>query len=134
MDHKIIDKLAWIHIVDKKVLCAKSKGKELYYIPGGKREPGESDQEAVIREIREELSVNLQEQTVKYLGEFEAQADGKPEGTLVHMTCYTAEYVGDLHPASEIAEAAWLRHTDRDKCSLVVKIIFDWLLEKGMIE
>ena len=133
MSTKIIDKLAWIHIVDKKVLCAKSKGKELYYIPGGKREAGESDQEAVVREIVEELSVNLKAETVRYLAEFEAQADGKPEGTLVHMTCYTADYEGDIQPASEIAEAAWLGYADRDKCSLVVTIIFDWLLEKGMI-
>ena len=133
MSNKIIDKLAWIQIVDKKVLCAKSKGKELYYIPGGKREPGESDQQAVIREISEELSVDLKSETIAYLGEFEAQADGKPQGTLVHMTCYTADYEGDIEPASEIAEFAWLGYADRDKCSLVVKIIFDWLLEKGLI-
>ena len=134
MSRKMIDKLAWIHIVDKKVLCAKSKGKDLYYIPGGKREAGESDQQAVIREIVDVLSVNLKPETVSYLGKFEAQADGKPEGTLVHMTCYTGDYVGDIQPASEIAEAAWLGYADRNKCSLVVTIIFDWLLEKGMIE
>jgi 8-oxo-dGTP pyrophosphatase MutT (NUDIX family) len=134
MNSKVIDKLAWIYIVEKKVLCAKSKGKELFYIPGGKREPGESDQAALIREILEELSVNIQPDTIKYLGEFEAQADAKPEGTLVHMSCFTADYVGVLQSASEIAEAAWLGYSDRDKCSLVVQIIFDWLLEKELIE
>jgi 8-oxo-dGTP diphosphatase len=46
-----IDKLAWLRIKDKQVLGARSKGKDAYYIPGGKREPGESDEEALIREV-----------------------------------------------------------------------------------
>jgi 8-oxo-dGTP diphosphatase len=48
-----IDKLAWIHIVDGKILCAISKGKDTCYLPGGKREGNETDHEALIREIKE---------------------------------------------------------------------------------
>jgi hypothetical protein len=40
---KYIDKLAWIHIVDRQILSTRSKGKDTYYIPGGKREGDESD-------------------------------------------------------------------------------------------
>ncbi|MFT6248830.1 MAG: hypothetical protein ACJAZQ_002039 [Cognaticolwellia sp.] len=40
-----IDKLAWLYIREGKILSARSKNKELFYIPGGKREKGESDEE-----------------------------------------------------------------------------------------
>jgi hypothetical protein len=35
---QIIDKLAWIHIVDGRILVTRTEGREKYYIPGGKRE------------------------------------------------------------------------------------------------
>lgn len=47
---ELIDKLAWIYIKDKKILSTRSKGKDAWYIPGGKRELGESDHEALFRE------------------------------------------------------------------------------------
>ena len=128
-----IDKLAWIQIVDKKIICTLSKGKDTYYIPGGKREVNETDHEALIREIKEELSVDLIPETIKSIGVFEAQAHGKPEGVVVQMTCYSSAYRGTLRPASEIAELAWFTHKDKEKCSAVDKIIFDWLHERGLI-
>ena len=54
-----IDKLAWIHIKEKQLLSTRSKGKEAYYLPGGKREPGESDAAALIRELKEELGIDV---------------------------------------------------------------------------
>lgn len=81
-----IDKLAWLYIQNKQLLGARSKGKNTYYIPGGKREAGESDEQALIREIKEELSVDLIPSTIKYAGTFKAQADGKPDGVMVKMT------------------------------------------------
>lgn len=62
---KIIDKLAYLHLQNGKILSTRSKGKDTYYIPGGKREAGESDHAALIREIKEELSVDLIEKTLK---------------------------------------------------------------------
>ena len=51
---KVIDKLVWVLIKDGKLLAVRSKGKELFYLPGGKREIGESDVDALAREIQEE--------------------------------------------------------------------------------
>lgn len=36
-----IDKCAWLHIQDKQLLVARSRGQDTYYVPGGKRELGE---------------------------------------------------------------------------------------------
>jgi len=134
MSDTYIDKLAWIHIKDGRLLTARSKGKDTYYIPGGKRESGESDSEALIREIEEELTVSLVPKSLAPLGQFEAQAHGKPEGTLVRMTCYTGAYTGDICASSEIEELAWLKHSERHKTSVVDVIIMDWLKAKAMIE
>jgi 8-oxo-dGTP diphosphatase len=131
---KIIDKLAWIEIRNKSVLSTLSRGKDTYYIPGGKREIGESDQEALIREIKEELSVELDGNTLDFIGIFEAQAHGHDEGILVKMTCYSGSYKGTLKPDSEIESMAWLNTSDKDKISPVDILIFDYLNRKGLID
>jgi 8-oxo-dGTP diphosphatase len=131
---KVIDKLAWIHLQNKAILSTKSFNKDKYYIPGGKRETGESDHEALIREVREELTVELLPDTIQFVGVFEAQAHGHPEGTAVKMTCYTANYTGTLQPAAEIEEMRWLNHADQDKISWVDILIFNFLKEQNLLD
>lgn len=94
MNKTYIDKLAFIDIQDKQILSTLSKGKDVWYIPGGKREGNETDKEALIREIKEELSVAIIAETIRYYGTFEAQSHGKSEGTIVRMTCYEAKFLG----------------------------------------
>jgi 8-oxo-dGTP pyrophosphatase MutT (NUDIX family) len=130
---KIIDKIAYIELKDGKILSTRSKGKDTYYIPGGKREGQETDEETLIREIKEELDVDIKADTIKYYGKFEAQAHGKEEGVIVQMTCYTAEYIGELKASSEIDEIIWLQYKDMDKISPVDKLIFTDLYNKGLI-
>ena len=130
---KIIDKLAWIELQNGKILSARSKGKSVFYIPGGKREMGESDAGTLCREIREELNVELLPGTMRFLGVFEAQADGHPDGVLVKMTCYQARYTGVLKASSEIEEFTWLGYKDREDCPPVDKLIFDFLKKNGML-
>ncbi len=129
----MIDKLAWLHIQNKQILSTKSIGKDVYYIPGGKREAGETDAAALFREIKEELSIDLVPETLQYVGSFQAPAHGHPEGTLVVMTCYTGAYTGTLKAAAEIAEITWLTYADKDKISEVDKIIFDFLRAEGLL-
>lgn len=131
---KVIDKLAWIEIKDKAILSTKTFGKNKYYIPGGKRENDETDEQALYREIKEELSIDLKKDTLKLVGVFEAQAHGHPRGTIVKMTCYMADFTGQLRADAEIEEIKWLNYSDRDKISEVDKLIFDYLKEKGLLD
>ncbi|WP_222937524.1 NUDIX hydrolase [Spartinivicinus ruber] len=130
---KEIDKLAWIFIKDKKLLGARSKGKDTYYIPGGKRETGETDQAVLIREIKEELSIDLKPETIEYVETFQAQAHGRSTGEQVKMTCYLAEFSGEIQASAEIDEVKWLGFQDKLSCSPVSSMIMEWLYNRGQL-
>ena len=134
MDNTYIDKLAFIELRRRKVLETKSKGKDTWYIPGGKRELGETDEQALIREIKEELSVDIDPDTMVHYGTFEAQAHDKPEGTLIRMTCYTAQYRGELQPSAEVEMFDWFDYSKKALTSPVDNLIFDDLKAKGLID
>lgn len=130
----MIDKIAFLYLVNGKLLSTRSKGKNAYYIPGGKREGSESDIETLIREVKEELMVDILPETAKLYGIFEAQAHGKAEGVIVRMTCYTADFTGSIAAASEIEELRWLTTADKDIISPVDKLIFADLHSKGLLD
>ena len=129
-----IDKIAFLYMKDGQILSTLSKGKDTYYIPGGKRELNETDEQTLIRECKEELTIDIEEDSIKYYGTFKAQAHGKVEGTMVKMTCYTAEFIGEIKPDSEIQEIRWLNYNNIDIVSPVDKLIFKDLYEKGMLK
>jgi len=130
---KVIDKIAWILLRDGQVLSTRSRGKTVWYIPGGKREPGETDLEVLAREVREELSVEVDVAQAKAVGVFEAQAHGHAEGVVVRMSCYAAPYRGELAPAAEIEEMAWFDFRDWKRSAPVDKIIFEHLYAQGLL-
>ncbi|MGC5562927.1 NUDIX hydrolase [Streptomyces sp. FR-108] len=130
----LIDTVAWVRIEGGRILCARPRGKDVFYIPGGKREGAESDLETLVREIEEELTVLLDPKTVAHAGTYEAGAPGLPDGTVVRMACYTAEYGGELVPSSEIDEVAWFSYSDRDRVPPVDQLLFDDLRAAGNLK
>ena len=130
----LIDKIAFIYLENRKLLSTRSRGKDAYYIPGGKREGNESDLETLVREVKEELTVDILPETAKLYGVFEAQAHGKAEGVIVRMTCYTAEFTGTFEASSEIEELRWMTTADTDIISPVDKLIIASLHKDGLLE
>ena len=80
------------------------------------------------------MNSEIKEESVKYYGTFEAQAHGKAEGILVRMTCYTAEWDGEIAPSAEIQEIRRLSYSDIDIVSPVDKLIFEDLKTKNYLE
>ncbi|MEO1514188.1 MAG: NUDIX domain-containing protein [Bacteroidota bacterium] len=134
MEAKEIDKIALISIKDGKILSTRSFGKDKYYIPGGKREDQETDEQTLAREIWEELMVRIVPESVNYVGTFTAQADGYKKRTTVKMTCYNASFSGTPKASSEIEEVKWLQYVDRDRVSKVDQKIFDFLKSNGELQ
>lgn len=131
---KEIDKIAFIQLDEGKILSTRSKGKDKYYIPGGKREAGETDEQTLIREVQEELNVNIRAESISYVGTFSAQAHGHDSGVQVKMTCYRADYDGQLKASNEIAEVKWLNYKDMDLVSYVDIKIFEFLKAAGELK
>jgi ADP-ribose pyrophosphatase YjhB (NUDIX family) len=131
---QIIEAVSWVHLKDGRILTSRSEGKTRYYIPGGKPMPGESEHEALTREIQEEMDVLLKAESIQMLGIFEAPADDQPPGTLVRLWCYTAKYEGTLKPATEIREIVWLSYADRKVMAPADQLVFDFLHQRGMLE
>ncbi len=129
-----IDKIALLYLKDGQILSTLSKGKDTYYLPGGKREKSESDEQTLIRECKEELTIDIKKDTIKYYGTFKAQAHGKTKGIIVKMTCYMADFTGEIRQSSEIQEIRWLNYKDIDIVSPVDKLIFKDLYEKGILK
>jgi len=134
MDNNMIDKVALIHISNKKILSTQSKGKDKFYLPGGKRERGETDVICLRREIREELSVDIIENSVRYFGTFEAAADGCEKNVIVQMSCYFAEFTGILTASNEIESFEWISFADKNRTSAVDHLILQKLKDLKLID
>ncbi|WP_197321490.1 NUDIX domain-containing protein [Saccharomonospora sp. NB11] len=130
----VIDSVSWVLVRDRRLLTVRTKGKEKFYLPGGKREHGESDVECLCREIREELTVNVDPRSVARFAELDELADGYTDGRRVHMTAYTARYEGELRPGREIAELAWLAASDAQRCPPAGRRVLAMLAERGEID
>ncbi len=70
----MIDTVAWVRLEHGRILCARPREKDIFYIPGGKREGAETDLQTLRREIAEELTVTLLPETVRHVRTYEAGA------------------------------------------------------------
>ncbi len=109
MDRKVdIHKAAGVLIQDRKFLITRSKGKDFFIAPGGKLEVGESAQDALKRELQEELSIGINTATLQELGTFYALAAGHTDTYLQMDVFMVPEWDGDITPAAEVEEVMWI--------------------------
>jgi 8-oxo-dGTP diphosphatase len=104
----VLDVVAWVHVVDERLLVVRSSRADRPYLPGGKREADEPDVAVLQREVDEELGVELDTATAELLAVVEDDAVSQPPGTRVRMACYRAAARGEPEPRGEIVELAWL--------------------------
>jgi len=111
-DTGVVRSAAWFEVRQGRLLTVRSGDRDRYFLPGGKPEAGESPEEAMRREVREELGCELRE--VRLLGEVSAPAHGYPEGTEVRMACFAGRPSGALTAGAEITEVRWLGGYEAD--------------------
>lgn len=95
-----------VHVEAGRLLVVRSRNKKAFYLPGGKIEAGESLEDAVRREVREELGIEIS--APELLKRYVAPAYGEGEGAMVDMTCFTADLLGTPVPTAEIAELTYV--------------------------
>ena len=108
---KTIEVAAAIIVKDNRIFATQrgyGEFKDGWEFPGGKIEPGESAQEALVREIREELDVDIRVgkllETVEY---------DYPEFHLT-MHCFICELLSEEIVLKEHEDARWLKEEELD--------------------
>ncbi len=93
---------------DGRVLTVRKRGTELFMLPGGKIEPGESSDATAVREVAEELGLALSRADLVFVGAFLTDAANEP-GHWLRSDVYAYPHpVAGERPAAEIVEARWL--------------------------
>ncbi|WP_117147694.1 NUDIX hydrolase [Klebsiella variicola] len=101
-----------------RLLLVRKKGTVYFMQPGGKIEAEEDPHSALIRELREELNLELSREDLIPLGEFTDSAANEP-GHLLHACMFSMEKPAkNVKPAAEIEEILWLSPSDIPSCQL----------------
>ncbi len=132
--YKTIDAVGWVYVSDRKLLCVRSQDKDAFYLPGGKRELGESDWEAIAREVQEEIGLTLVPGSLKPFSTIKSAAHGHGPNAKVVLICYESGFRGDIQADAEIAEIAWFGHGDRCQCAPATAIVLEQLHQQGRID
>jgi 8-oxo-dGTP diphosphatase len=129
-----IHKAGLIHVKDGRVLlCRKKRSTSLLILPGGKLEEGETAQECLRRECREELG-DVEIANLRHLGEYESPAAGH-ENKTVRVELFAGELQGAPSAHAEIQELVWFGPGD-DAALLAPSlrnVIFPDLRRRGLI-
>jgi len=112
MDRKIdIHKAAGVLIKDRRFLITRSKGKAFFVAPGGKMEKGETITDALKRELKEELQIDIDTADLKEFGTFYALAAGHADTYLQMDVFLVSRWTGDIASSSEVEEVMWISST-----------------------
>ncbi|MDJ0359056.1 NUDIX domain-containing protein [Rhodococcus sp. H29-C3] len=137
MSEGVIRTAALAFVRDRRMIQARSAGKSVFYMAGGKIDPGESAEDALHREVREELDAAVLDGSLELLGVFECAAWGHPQGTGLRMNCFLAELASEPVATSEIAE---IRYFTRDEYAAMPDVapgsmlVFDRMRELDLID
>lgn len=104
----LIRKAGGIIIQDRKLLVTRSKDEDFYIAPGGKLEKGETAEQALTRELKEELSIEVQESNLAEFGQFSAPAATQPNKTIEMTVFVVQKWAGEFQIGREIAEIGWI--------------------------
>lgn len=108
----------------RELMFVQPHGKPYYVFPGGKQEDNETIEQALVREIQEELSAGIE--NTKGLGVVTGQT---PDGRDLEMHLFTADLLNEPKATSEIAKIYWLdRASALEQKSLMTPMTLDHVM------
>jgi 8-oxo-dGTP pyrophosphatase MutT (NUDIX family) len=108
----------------KELLFARAKNKPFYIFPGGKKEDNETIEEALRRELQEELGTQATD--INKLGVVSGQT---PDGRNIEMHLYSAKLLGEPQPQAEIEEITWMSKDEvNSKVDVMTPMTMDHVL------
>lgn len=129
----VLESVAWLSISDGRLLVVRTRGKDAFYLPGGKPEPGEDPVAALVREVDEELGLKLRGESLQDAFTVEDDAHGLP-GQRVRIRCFTGPADGQPQPRTEIEALHWVTSEDEVRCAPAVQQVLRLLRETGQVQ
>ncbi|MET0303866.1 MAG: NUDIX domain-containing protein [Microbacteriaceae bacterium] len=101
---------AIIEDAEGRLLFVRKRGTSAFMQPGGKLEPGEASDATLVRELHEELGLEIATSSLRFVGRFAAPAANEP-GLTVDCDVYDVPLAGEPVVAAEIEELIWVDPT-----------------------
>jgi 8-oxo-dGTP diphosphatase len=128
-----IYKIGGVILRDNKLLVVRKKGTSVFIAPGGKQELSEGPLEALRRELKEELDLELE--SMEFFGRF---ADVSTfENIPIVMDVFIVQCMGEPQPGAEIEECRWIPADQAPAAiqlgSVLERHVIPELLRKGVL-
>lgn len=117
-----------LEIQDDSILLVRVRDNDLWYLPGGTIEAGEDEEDTLIRELSEELGIEIDPASIL----FDRQVIGPALGRKgeVELNCFRAGWTGSITPMAEISDVAFVGFSEKHKMAPAIKILTDQLQQE----
>jgi 8-oxo-dGTP diphosphatase len=110
-----------------RILTVRKRGTTAFMLPGGKLENGEGPTSAALREVHEELGVQMTRDDLTFLGSWTASAANELD-TEVNATIYLSGMAVSPIASGEIEELRWVHPADStDPAFLLAPLLLDFV-------
>lgn len=113
---------------EDQILLVQVRHREKYYFPGGKIDEGETQLQALKRELKEELKLELSDKELSYIGTVVGKAYPQ-ENMLTELNGYRATVSinwDKIHMHNEITDIKWF---DKNDSEYIAPAVLTWIKE-----
>ncbi|RIL72951.1 NUDIX domain-containing protein [Staphylococcus devriesei] len=111
---------------EDQILLVQVRNREKYYFPGGKIDEGETQLEAIQREIKEELQLEFSPQDFTYIGTVVGDAYPQPD-TLTELNGFKINKQIDWDNVKIDHEITDIRWFDKNDTALIAPAVVKWI-------